>query len=101
MFEFDESIDQSAKIKVIGIGGGGGNAVNTMIVCNVQNVEFLSANTDVQALRTSNAPVKIQLGAQLTKGLGAGANPTRGREAALEDREKIAEVLKGADLVFI
>jgi len=101
MFEFDESIDQSAKIKVIGIGGGGGNAVNTMIVCNVQNVEFLAANTDVQALRTSNAPVKIQLGAQLTKGLGAGANPTRGREAALEDREKIAEVLKGADLIFI
>ena len=101
MFEFDESIDQSAKIKVIGIGGGGGNAVNTMIVCNVQNVEFLAANTDVQALRTSNAPVKIQLGATLTKGLGAGANPTRGREAALEDREKIAEVLKGADLIFI
>jgi cell division protein FtsZ len=101
MFEFDESIDQSAKIKVIGIGGGGGNAVNTMIVCNVQNVEFLAANTDVQALRTSNAPVKIQLGAQLTKGLGAGANPTRGREAALEDRDKIAEVLKGADLIFI
>ena len=101
MFEFDESIDQSAKIKVIGIGGGGGNAVNTMIVCNVQNVEFLAANTDVQALRTSNAPVKIQLGGQLTKGLGAGANPTRGREAALEDREKIAEVLKGADLIFI
>ena len=101
MFEFDESIDQSAKIKVIGIGGGGGNAVNTMIVCNVQNVEFLAANTDVQALRTSNAPVKIQLGATLTKGLGAGANPTRGRVAALEDREKIAEVLKGADLIFI
>ena len=101
MFEFDESIDQSAKIKVIGIGGGGGNAVNTMIVCNVQNVEFLAANTDVQALRTSNAPVKIQLGATLTKGLGAGANPSRGREAALEDRDKIAEVLKGADLIFI
>ena len=101
MFEFDESIDQSAKIKVIGIGGGGGNAINTMIACNVLNVEFLAANTDVQALRTSNAPVKIQLGAQLTKGLGAGANPTRGREAALEDRDKIAEVLKGADLIFI
>jgi len=101
MFEFDESIDQSAKIKVIGIGGGGGNAINTMIACNVLNVEFLAANTDVQALRTSNAPVKIQLGAQLTKGLGAGANPTRGREAALEDRDRIAEVLKGADLIFI
>jgi cell division protein FtsZ len=101
MFEFDESIDQSAKIKVIGIGGGGGNAVNTMIACNINNVDFLAANTDVQALRTSNAPVKIQLGAQLTKGLGAGASPSRGREAALEDREKIAEVLKGADLIFI
>jgi cell division protein FtsZ len=101
MFEFDESIDQSAKIKVIGIGGGGGNAVNTMIACNINNVDFLAANTDVQALRTSNAAVKIQLGAQLTKGLGAGANPSRGREAAIEDREKIAEVLKGADLIFI
>jgi cell division protein FtsZ len=101
MFEFDESIDQSAKIKVIGIGGGGGNAVNTMIACNINNVDFLTANTDVQALRTSNAPVKIQLGAQLTKGLGAGASPSRGREAALEDREKLAEVLKGADLIFI
>jgi cell division protein FtsZ len=101
MFEFDESIDQSAKIKVIGVGGGGGNAVNTMIACNVYNVEFLAANTDVQALRMSNAPVKIQLGAQLTKGLGAGASPMRGREAALEDREKLAEVLKGADMIFI
>jgi len=101
MFEFDESIDQSAKIKVIGVGGGGGNAVNTMIACNVSHVEFLAANTDVQSLRTSNAPVKIQLGAHLTKGLGAGANPTRGREAALEDREKLAELLKGADMIFI
>jgi cell division protein FtsZ len=101
MFEFDESIDQSAKIKVIGVGGGGGNAVNTMIASNVYNVEFLAANTDVQALRMSNAPVKIQLGAQLTKGLGAGASPMRGREAALEDREKLAEVLKGADMIFI
>jgi cell division protein FtsZ len=101
MFEFDESIDQSAKIKVIGIGGGGGNAINTMIACSVNHVEFLAANTDVQALRRSNAPVKIQLGAELTKGLGAGANPTRGREAALEDREKLTELLKGADMVFI
>jgi cell division protein FtsZ len=101
MFEFDESIDQSAKIKVIGIGGGGGNAINTMIACSVNHVEFLAANTDVQALRRSNAPVKIQLGAELTKGFGAGANPTRGREAALEDREKLTELLKGADMVFI
>jgi cell division protein FtsZ len=101
MFEFDESIDQSAKIKVIGVGGGGSNAVNTMIACNVHNVEFIVTNTDVQSLRMSSAPVKIQIGAQLTKGLGAGANPTAGREAALEDRERIAEILKGADLVFI
>ena len=101
MFEFDESIDQSAKIKVIGIGGGGGNAVNTMISCNIHSVEFIVTNTDVQSLRMSKAPVKIQIGAQLTKGLGAGANPVAGREAALEDREKITEVLKGADLIFI
>ena len=101
MFEFDESIDQSARIKVIGVGGGGGNAVNTMIACNVHNVEFIVTNTDVQSLRMSSAPVKIQIGAQLTKGLGAGANPTAGREAALEDREKLAEILKGADLIFI
>jgi len=86
---------------VIGIGGGGGNAVNTMISCNIHSVEFIVTNTDVQSLRMSKAPVKIQIGAQLTKGLGAGANPVAGREAALEDREKIAEVLKGADLIFI
>lgn len=101
MFEFDESIDQSAKIKVVGVGGGGGNAVNTMIACNVHGVEFISANTDAQALRHSKAPVKVQIGGQLTKGLGAGANPTMGKEAALEDRERMAEILKGADLVFI
>ncbi|MCM2357832.1 MAG: cell division protein FtsZ [Geobacteraceae bacterium] len=101
MFEFDESIDQSAKIKVIGVGGGGGNAINTMISSNVHNVEFIVANTDVQSLRMSSAPVKVQLGAQLTKGLGAGANPTAGREAALEDREKLAEILKGADMIFV
>jgi cell division protein FtsZ len=101
MFEFDESIDQSAKIKVIGVGGGGSNAISTMIVSNVHNVEFIVANTDVQSLRMSSAPIKIQIGAQLTKGLGAGANPVAGREAALEDREKIAEILKGADMIFI
>src|ERR1039457_6113553 len=101
MFEFDESIDQSAKIKVIGVGGGGGNAINTMITCNIHNVELIGANTDVQSLRMSIAPVKLQLGAQLTKGLGAGANPVAGREAALEDRNKIVEALKGADLIFI
>jgi cell division protein FtsZ len=101
MFEFDESIDQSAKIMVVGVGGGGGNAVNTMIACNVQGVEFISANTDAQALRNSKSPVKLQIGCQITKGLGAGANPALGKDAALEDRERMAEILKGADLVFI
>lgn len=101
MFEFDESIDQSAKIKVIGVGGSGGNAVNTMISSNVQGVDFIVANTDAQALRTSKASLKIQIGGQLTKGLGAGANPSVGREAALEDRDKLAESLKGADMIFI
>src|SRR5512135_2979167 len=101
MFEFDESIDQSAKIKVIGVGGGGGNAVNTMISCNVQGVDFIVANTDVQALRMSKAPTKIQIGSALTKGLGAGANPDMGKDAALEDRERLAEALKGADMIFV
>ena len=101
MFHFDESIDQSAKIKVIGVGGSGGNAVNTMMTSGVTGVDFIVANTDAQALRMSKAPVKIQLGAQLTKGLGAGANPTVGRDAALEDKEKLTEALKGADMIFI
>jgi len=101
MFEFDESIDQSAKIKVIGIGGGGGNAVNTMIDCDLHGIDFIVANTDAQALRMSKAPVKIQLGGQLTKGLGAGADPNVGRDAADENRAQLAEVLKGADMIFI
>jgi len=101
MFEFDESVDQSAKLKVIGIGGGGGNAVNTMIRSKVNGVEFVVANTDAQALRAHLAPLKVQIGTQLTKGLGAGANPEVGREAALEDRSKIAEILEGADMVFV
>jgi len=101
MFQFDESIDQSAKIKVIGVGGGGGNAVNTMISCNVQGVDFIVANTDVQALRMSKAPTKIQIGSALTKGLGAGANPDMGKDAALEDRERLSEALKGADMIFV
>jgi cell division protein FtsZ len=101
MFEFDESIDQMAKIKVIGVGGSGGNAVNTMISSSVGGVDFIVANTDAQALRNSKAPMKIQIGSLLTKGLGAGANPTVGREAALEDREKLVESLKGADMIFI
>jgi cell division protein FtsZ len=101
MFEFDESIDQRAKIKVIGVGGSGGNAVNTMIVSCLEGVDFIAANTDAQALKTSQAPMKIQLGAKLTKGLGAGANPEMGREAALEDKARLAELLDGADMVFI
>jgi cell division protein FtsZ len=101
MFEFDEAIDQGAVIKVIGVGGGGGNAVNTMIASTIHKVDFIVANTDAQALRNSKAPVKIQLGRQLTKGLGAGTKSEVGREAALEDRESLVEALKGADLVFI
>ncbi|GFO56070.1 cell division protein FtsZ [Geomonas sp. Red276] len=101
MFHFDESIDQSAKIKVIGVGGSGGNAVNTMMAVGIAGVDFIVANTDAQALRMSKAPVKIQIGTQLTKGLGAGANPNVGREAALEDKEKLTEALKGADMIFI
>jgi cell division protein FtsZ len=101
MFQFDESIDQSAKIKVIGVGGSGGNAVNTMITSGVTGVDFIVANTDAQALRLSKSPVKIQIGTQLTKGLGAGANPNVGREAAQEDKDKLAESLKGADMIFV
>ena len=101
MFEFDENIDQSARIKVIGVGGGGGNAVNTMIQTGIDGVEFIVANTDAQALRANTAPLKIQLGAKLTKGLGAGANPEVGKEAAMEDRDRIASILSGADMVFV
>jgi cell division protein FtsZ len=101
MFEFDEAIDLGAVIKVIGVGGGGGNAVNTMIASSIHKVDFIVANTDAQALRNSKAPVKIQLGRQLTKGLGAGTKAEVGRDAALEDRESLVESLKGADLVFI
>ena len=91
----------SAKIKVIGVGGGGGNAVNRMIQAGIKGIEFIVANTDVQAMRASAAPVKIQLGAKLTKGLGAGANPEIGKQAALEDTDRILEVLSGSDMIFI
>ena len=101
MFEFDETIEQGAVIKVIGVGGGGGNAVNTMIASTIHKVDFIVANTDAQSLRISKAPVKIQLGRALTKGLGAGSKPEVGMNAALEDREKLIESLKGSDLVFI
>ncbi len=99
--DFSDNIRRGAKIKVIGIGGGGGNAINRMIAARVEGVEFMVANTDLQALETSKAPVKIQLGAKLTKGLGAGANPDVGRAAALEDTEKIIEALDGADMIFV
>ncbi|OHB33649.1 MAG: cell division protein FtsZ, partial [Desulfuromonadaceae bacterium GWB2_53_15] len=101
MFEFDETIEQSAVIKVIGVGGGGGNAVNTMVAHDIHKVDFIVANTDAQALRASKATSKIQLGRQLTKGLGAGTKPEIGRDAALEDRTQLTDALKGADLVFI
>src|SRR5262245_13129980 len=100
-FLFDEGLRTGASIKVVGVGGGGSNAVNRMISAGLGGVEFLVANTDVQALRQSKAPVKIQIGDKLTKGLGAGANPEVGRQAALEDTEKIIEALEGADMVFV
>jgi cell division protein FtsZ len=100
-FSFSEDQLQGARIKVIGVGGGGTNAVNRMIRAKVEGVEFVAANTDLQALELSAAPLKLQLGAKLTKGLGAGANPEIGRKAALEDTEKIIEALEGADMIFI
>jgi cell division protein FtsZ len=99
--DFSDDLRDAAKIKVIGVGGGGGNAVNRMIAANVKGVDFLVANTDAQALQISKAPLKIQLGSKLTKGLGAGANPEIGRRAALEDTDKIIEALEGADMVFV
>jgi cell division protein FtsZ len=98
---FQDSPKTNAKIKVVGVGGGGGNAVNRMIEARIEGVEFLVANTDLQALRVSRAPIKIQLGAKLTKGLGAGANPVIGRQAALEDTDKLLEALEGADMIFV
>jgi cell division protein FtsZ len=99
--QYHEESPRGACIKVIGVGGGGGNAVNRMIQARMEGVEFIAANTDVQALKASHAPVKLQLGVRLTSGLGAGANPDVGRRAALEDSEKIIEALEGADMVFV
>ena len=99
MFELET--DQLAKIKVVGVGGGGGNAVNRMIESGVKGVEFIVANTDLQVLKSSKAPVKIQIGAELTNGLGAGAKPEIGKEAALESKAEIEAALEGADMVFI
>jgi len=101
MFELVDNVPQSAVIKVIGVGGGGGNAVNHMIKNNIEGVEFICANTDAQALKNIGARTILQLGTAVTKGLGAGTNPDIGRKAAIEDRERIAEVLEGADMVFI
>ena len=99
--QYHDDNERGALIKVIGVGGGGGNAVNRMIQARMEGVEFIAANTDVQALKLSQAPVKLQLGVRLTSGLGAGSNPDIGRRAALEDSEKIIEALEGADMVFV
>src|SRR5262245_21509432 len=97
----DDETAAAARIKVIGVGGGGGNAVNRMVGSGLDGVEFIVANTDLQALRSNRAAVKLQLGSKLTKGLGAGADPNVGRSAALEDTEKIIHALDGADMVFV
>ncbi|MCL5673900.1 MAG: cell division protein FtsZ [Deltaproteobacteria bacterium] len=101
MLEFIENAELSANIKVIGVGGGGSNAVNTMIQAGLTGTDFIVANTDAQALRTNSASIKIQLGEKITKGLGAGANPDVGKRSAIEDRDKIYETLNGADMIFI
>jgi cell division protein FtsZ len=99
-FEAEKTLP-AAKIKVIGVGGGGGNAINSMIAAGLSGVDFIVANTDSQALANNRAPFKVQLGSELTRGLGAGANPEVGRAAALEDRDRLAELLEGADMVFV
>ncbi|GAA5317768.1 MAG: cell division protein FtsZ [Candidatus Pelagadaptatus aseana] len=101
MFELVDNVPQNAEIKVVGVGGGGGNAVKHMIANHIEGVEFVCANTDAQALKDIDTRTVLQLGSNMTKGLGAGANPEVGRQAAMEDRDRIAEVLQGADMVFI
>jgi cell division protein FtsZ len=101
MFEFDLDVDQLAQIKVIGVGGGGSNAVNRMVDFGVKGVEFITVNTDAQALHAAKAEIKMQLGEKLTRGLGAGANPDIGKKAAEESRDQIINVLRGADMVFV
>lgn len=101
MFELMDNESQNAVIKVIGVGGGGGNAVQNMVASGIEGVEFISANTDAQALKNSSAKVVLQLGSNITKGLGAGANPEVGRQAAMEDRERIQEAIAGTDMLFI
>jgi cell division protein FtsZ len=99
--EFAEDAELQARIKVVGVGGSGGNALNTMIQSGLDGVEFIAANTDAQALDSNLAPIKIQLGPQLTKGLGAGGNPEVGRKSALEDVQRLSDALAGADMVFV
>src|SRR5499427_4348862 len=101
LLEFDDEPSNRAKIKVIGVGGGGGNAINTMIESRLEGVDFIAANTDIQALESNQAPIKIALGGNLTRGLGAGANPETARNSALEDTTKLTEVLSNADMVFV
>ena len=101
MFELVDSPPQNAVIKVIGVGGGGGNAVQHMLSRNIDGVDFIAANTDAQALRSLDAKTTLQLGASVTKGLGAGADPEMGRQAALEDRDRIADILRGTDMLFV
>jgi len=101
MFEVMEAYSKNAVIKVIGVGGGGGNAVQHMLSAEIEGVDFICANTDAQALRSSAVPTVLQLGGDITRGLGAGANPEIGRQAALEDRDRISDLLEGADMVFI
>jgi len=101
MIDPTENRDPAAKIKVIGVGGGGGNAINTMVAARLDGVEFIAANTDVQALHANRAHLKLQLGRSISRGLGAGANPERGRDAALEVKDEITETLSGADMVFV
>ena len=101
MFELLDAYSQNAVIKVIGVGGGGSNAVEHMLAANIDGVDFICANTDAQALKNSAARTVLQLGGSVTKGLGAGANPDVGRQAALEDRERIMELIRGTDMLFI
>src|SRR5512146_2031350 len=101
IFEFEESASQNARMKVVGVGGGGGNAVNRMIEERLSGVEFISINTDAQALLNSKSDVKIQIGKKLTRGLGAGARPEIGKQAVDENRDEVARAVAGADLVFI
>ena len=101
MFELMDTFTQNAVIKVIGVGGGGGNAVEHMVEADIEGVDFICANTDAQALKKSSAKTALQLGTNVTKGLGAGANPEIGKKAAIEDRERIIEMIDGADMLFI